>query len=66
MGFQVTEVQKALKGVGYPADRDGIVAQAERNGASREIIDALRRAGAFHFDDPTAVMKAMSRSLRSG
>jgi hypothetical protein len=63
MGFQVTEVQKALKGVEYPADRDDLVAQAERNGASDELVDALRRTDERRFEAPTDVMKAMSGSL---
>jgi hypothetical protein len=63
MGFQVTEVQKALKGVDYPADRDDLVAQARRNGASEELVRALGRAAGERFDAPTDVMRAMSDSL---
>jgi hypothetical protein len=66
MGFQVTEVQKALKGVDYPADREDLVEQAQRNGARDDLVDTLRRTGGEPYEDPTAVMKAMSGSLGSG
>ena len=63
MGFQVTEVQKALKGIEYPAGRDELVAQAERNGAGADSVDALRRVDGERFDGPTRVMQAMSQTL---
>jgi hypothetical protein len=40
--FQITEVQKALKGVDYPASKDELADHAERNGADRELVEALR------------------------
>jgi hypothetical protein len=65
MGFQVIEVQKALKGVHYPAGRDDLVARAEENGASEDLLDALRSSGGKSYENPTAVMKAMSAALGS-
>jgi hypothetical protein len=65
MGFQVTEVQKALKGVRYPAGRDDLVARAEDNGASDDLLEALRSFGGKSYESPTAVMKAMSGALGS-
>jgi hypothetical protein len=63
MAFQITEVQKALKGVDYPASRDDLARHAERNGADRELVDALRGLNKDSFDGPNAVMKAMKGSL---
>jgi hypothetical protein len=63
MGVSVTEVQKALKGADYPATRDDLVRTAESNGASGDVVDALREAGAERFDGPDQVMKAMKGSL---
>lgn len=48
MAFQITEVQKALKGVDYPAGKDELADHAERNGADRELVDALRGMGKSH------------------
>ncbi|MFL6186764.1 MAG: DUF2795 domain-containing protein [Actinomycetes bacterium] len=52
MAFQITEVQKALKGVDYPAGKDELADHAERNGADRELVDALRGMGKSSFDPP--------------
>jgi hypothetical protein len=63
MAFQITEVQKSLKGVDYPASKDELAATAERNGADRELVDALRNMGKSSFDGPNAVMKELKGSL---
>jgi Protein of unknown function (DUF2795) len=63
MAFQITEVQKALKGVDYPASRDDLADQADRNGADRELVDALRGMDKSSFDGPNAVMKALKGNL---
>ena len=53
MAFQVTEVQKALKGVDYPATKEELASHAEGNGADRELVDALRGMNKDSFDGPT-------------
>jgi hypothetical protein len=63
MALQVTEVQKALKGVDYPASRDQLVDHAEGNGADRELVEALRGMSKGSFDGPNAVMKELKGSL---
>ncbi len=63
MAFQITEVQKALKGVDYPASKDELADHADRNGADRELVDALRSMGKDSFDGPNAVMKELKGSL---
>jgi hypothetical protein len=63
MAFQITEVQKALKGVDYPASRDDLATHAQGNGADRELVDALRNMSKRSFDGPNAVMKELKGSL---
>jgi hypothetical protein len=63
MALQVTEVQKALKGVDYPATKEELASQAERNGGDRELVEALRNMGKDSFDGPNAVMKELKGSL---
>jgi Protein of unknown function (DUF2795) len=63
MAFQITEVQKALKGVDYPASNDELADHAERNGADRELVDRLRSMDKTSFDGPNAVMKELKGSL---
>ncbi len=59
MSFQVTEVQKALRGVDYPAGPDQLASHAEDNGADQELVDALRRLSQRSFDGPNAVMSEL-------
>ncbi|MEA2305302.1 MAG: hypothetical protein QOH43_2582 [Solirubrobacteraceae bacterium] len=63
MGFDVTEVQKALKGASYPASKEDLVQTAERNGASGDLAEALRDAPRESFDGPDDVMEAMKGKL---
>jgi len=63
MAIQITDVQKALKGVDYPASKDELASHAESNGADREIVEALRGMGKSSFDGPNAVMKELKGSL---
>ncbi len=63
MGFQVTEVQKALKGADYPASRDDLVELARGNGADDDLVTALSGMDKSSFDGPSAVMEAMKGDL---
>ena len=63
MAFQITEVQKALKGVDYPASKDDLASHAEGNGADRDLVEALRSMNKDSFDGPNAVMKELKGSL---
>jgi Protein of unknown function (DUF2795) len=63
MAFQITDVQKALKGVDYPASNEELADHAERNGAERELVNALRDMKKGSFDGPNAVMKELKGSL---
>jgi len=62
MGLQVTEVQKALKGADYPADREELADLAEYNG-NEEVADALRAADGESFGGPAEVMAALKGQL---
>lgn len=37
----MVEIQQQLEGLGYPADKDTIIAYAQRQGVPSEILDAL-------------------------
>ena len=64
MGFDVTEVQKVLKGVDYPADGGALAEHARGNGADDELVDALRDVS--EVDGPSGVMKQLKGSLGDG
>jgi hypothetical protein len=61
MGFQVTEVQRALKGADYPMDGRALAELARSNGADEELVDAL--AGLRKVDGPNGVMKELKGEL---
>jgi hypothetical protein len=62
-GLPDHEVQKALKGVDYPASKEELASHAEGNGGDRELVDALRSMNKDSFDGPNAVMKELKGSL---
>ena len=61
MAFQVTDVQKALKGADYPMDGDQLAELAESNNADKDLVDALR--GVRQVDGPNTVMQELSGRL---
>ena len=61
MGFDVTEVQKALKGADYPADGEQLGDLAASNGAGEELVSALRGIG--EVDGPNRVMQELAGAL---
>lgn len=60
MGFQVTEVQKSLRGFDYPGSPDQLASHAESNGASSDLVEALHSMQKDSFDGPNAVMHSLS------
>src|SRR3954468_13687044 len=63
-GFQVTEVQKALKGADYPMAGDQLADLAKSNGADDDLVEALR--GLRQVDGPNGVMKVLKGELGGG
>ena len=61
MAFQVTEVQRALKGADYPMDGKALAALAQKNGAGEDLVGALKDIG--RVDGPNGVMKQLKGEL---
>jgi hypothetical protein len=61
MAFQVTEVQKYLKGADYPMDGEQLAALAKKNGADDDLVGALKGLG--EVDGPNGVMKQLKGDL---
>jgi len=59
--FQVTEVQKALKGADYPMDGDQLAELAGKNGAGEDLNGALRGVG--EVEGPNGVMRQLKSHL---
>ncbi|WP_210507064.1 DUF2795 domain-containing protein [Naasia sp. SYSU D00057] len=56
------EIQKALGGMEYPADKDAIVKHAESSGAGDDVMEALRGLPERSYERPTDVNEAISNS----
>ncbi|WP_031510805.1 DUF2795 domain-containing protein [Streptomyces megasporus] len=53
------ELQKALGGVDYPADRRTLVENAKKKGAKEEVVQELSSLKKDRFDGPDDVSKAV-------
>jgi hypothetical protein len=62
MAFQVTEVQRHLKGASYPSSGDDLAKLARSNGADDELVEALKGISGS-VDGPNEVMKQLSGDL---
>jgi hypothetical protein len=62
MAFEVTEVQKCLKGADYPATGEQLAELARGNGAADDLVEALRGIG-DEVDGPNGVMKRLKGHL---
>jgi hypothetical protein len=61
MAFQVTEVQRVLKGADYPMDGTQLAALAKKNGAGDDLVGALKGVG--KANGPNEVMKQLKEHL---
>jgi hypothetical protein len=61
MAFQVTEVQRVLKGADYPMDGRALADLAKKNGAGDDLVGAL--TGLSRVDGPNGVMKQLKEHL---
>jgi hypothetical protein len=53
------DIQKALSGMEYPAQKDAVVKHARSQGGSDEVIEALQGIDDQEYDTPAAVSKAV-------
>ncbi|HEU5441524.1 MAG TPA: DUF2795 domain-containing protein [Ktedonobacterales bacterium] len=56
------QLQKHLKGVNYPASKRDLVAKAQQNNASAEIVQKIQHLPADSFNGPKDVMKALGQT----
>lgn len=56
------QLQKHLKGVNYPASKGDLVAKAQQNNASDEIVQKIQHLPADSFNGPKDVMKALGQT----
>jgi hypothetical protein len=56
------EVQKYLAGMNYPATKDELIDHAKKQGASKDVIDALSSLPDGEYDGPNKVSSAVAKS----
>ena len=59
------EIQEALKGIDYPADKNELMQQAKQNKARQDVMDAIENLPSKKFNSPVDVQKAWGKE-RSG
>ncbi|MGW2374296.1 MULTISPECIES: DUF2795 domain-containing protein [Kitasatospora] len=55
------DVQRALKGASYPADREELAERARSNGADETLVDQISELDVDSFDGPDEVSQALFR-----
>ncbi len=66
MAYQVTEVQKYLKGFDYPGTPQQLAEHAKNNGADDDLVQTLGSLNKDSFDGPSAVMKELGAENELG
>jgi hypothetical protein len=56
------KVQKYLSGVDYPTTKEDLVTHAQRKGADKEAMEALRGIPDGEYDGPNKVSQAVAKS----
>lgn len=56
------DVERALKGVEYPANKEHLLRFAKQNGAEGDVIAILEKMTDHHFDSISGVLREVSRA----
>lgn len=63
----MAEIQEHLSGLDYPADKERIIAHARRQGAPRDVMEALEQLdGRRNFNSPIELSEGFGERERSG
>ncbi len=60
-GGMTTEIEKALKGINFPASKQDLVQQAKQNNASQNVIQTIQNLPMDRFNSPVDVQKAFGQ-----
>jgi len=55
------QVQKYLKGMGYPASRADVIRKAQESGADERILAALQKLPETQFNSPNDISQALGK-----
>ena len=57
--YAVSTLMRYLKGTNFPADKEEVASNAERNGDTQELLGQIRNADAERFESGEGVMRAL-------
>lgn len=60
------EIQEALKGTDYPADKNELMQQAKQNNAGKDVMNVIENLPEEKFNSPVDVQKAFGEERRGG
>lgn len=63
-GGITVEIEKALKGMSYPASKQDLVQKAKQNKANQNVIQAIENLPSDQFKSPVDVQKAWGQERR--
>jgi hypothetical protein len=63
-GGMTIEIEKALKGMNYPASKQDLVQKAKQNKANKNVIQAIENLPSDNFNSPVDVQKAWGQERR--
>ncbi len=61
--YDVSTLQRYLKGTNFPAQKEEVASNAESNGATQDLVGQIRNADTERFDSPEEVMQALQGRL---
>ena len=63
-GGLTTEIERSLKGIHFPANKQDLVQQAKKNKARQNVMQAIKNLPEDRFKSPTDVAKAWGEEKR--
>jgi len=55
-------IEKAIKGLDFPASKDDLVRQAQRNNAPQDVMEKIRGLPGNTFNRPTDLTRALGQT----
>ena len=57
--YDVSTLQRYLKGTNFPAQKEEVASNAESNGAPQDLVQQIRNAATERFESPEEVLQAV-------
>jgi len=54
-------IERYIKGIGFPANKEDLIQQAQENGAPEDVMDVLNRFDEHEYNSPIDISKEVAR-----